>query len=71
MYFECRFKAKEIADQEYLHQCLHYVENNPLHHGLVDKVEDWLFRSEISQVHACIIQSADNNIQPIDWEWDF
>ena len=63
MYFECRFRAKEIIDEEYLHQCVHYVENNPLKHGLVDKVEDRLFRSVSSHPGA--------NIKNIDRERDF
>gem|GEM_PF-4209880 len=62
MYFECRL-AKEIIDEDYLQQCIQYVENNPLKHGLIDKIEDWLFRSESSHPGA--------NIENIDWERDF
>ena len=63
MYFECRFKAKEIIDEEYLHQCIYYVENNPLKHGLVDTADEWLFRSKVSHPGA--------NIENIDRERDF
>ena len=63
MYFECRFKAKEIIDEDYLQQCIQYVENNPLKHGLIDNIKDWIFRSENSHPGA--------NIENIDWERDF
>lgn len=63
-YFESRFKAKEIGDNEYLQQCIHYVENNPIKHGIVDKIEDWMFRSSTA-THP----GAD--IETIDWEFDF
>jgi len=46
LYFESRFKCKEIDDQEYLQQCLHYVENNPVKHGIVDTILDRQFRSD-------------------------
>ena len=51
-------------DEEYLQQCIQYVENNPLKHGLVDKVESWLFRS-ITTSHP------GTQIDNIDWEFDF
>ena len=66
MYFECRFKAKDIQDEEYLQQCLYYVENNPLKHGLVDKAEDWMFKSNSSNS-----QHPGANIENIDRERDF
>lgn len=62
-YFESRFKAKEIADKDYLQQCIYYIENNPVKHWLVDKREDWLFKSTSSHPGA--------NIENIDWERDF
>jgi REP element-mobilizing transposase RayT len=69
-YFECRFKAKEILDEEYLQQCIQYVEKNPLKHGLVDNTKDWLFRSENLHNRACLPQVG-ANIENIDWERDF
>lgn len=62
-YFESRFKVKEIEDQEYLQQCIHYVENNPLKHGLIDNLEDWLFKSTTTHPGA--------HIENIEWERDF
>jgi len=44
-YFESRFKAKIIQDTIYLNQCIFYVENNAIKHGLVENVDDWLYRS--------------------------
>ena len=43
--FEGRFKAKQIADQDYLEMIRYYVENNAVKHGLVDKPEDWGYSS--------------------------
>ena len=48
MFFECRFKAKEIIDEEYLQQCIYYVENNPIKHGIVENNDEWLYRSYTS-----------------------
>jgi putative transposase len=45
IYFESRFKCKLIDDPGYLKQCLHYVENNPIKHEIVDNLEEWRFRS--------------------------
>ena len=50
-------------DEEYLQQCIQYVENNPLKHGLVDKIEDRLFKSAVSHPGA--------DIENIDWNRDF
>jgi len=46
LYFESRFKSKLISDEQYLAQCVQYVEYNALKHKLVDKPEDWIFRSD-------------------------
>lgn len=43
--FEGRFKAKIIADQDYLEMIRYYVENNAVKHGLVDNAEDWGYSS--------------------------
>ena len=32
IYFEGRFKCKEIDDKDYLQQCIYYVQNNPVKH---------------------------------------
>ena len=65
VYFEARFNAKEIDDEEYLQQCIHYVENNPVKHGMVDKPEDRLFRSTVGHPHP----GADEKV--IEREYDF
>ncbi len=46
LYFESRFRCKEIDDPEYLQQCIYYVENNPIKHGIVDNLDEWRFRSD-------------------------
>jgi REP element-mobilizing transposase RayT len=43
--FEGRFKAKIIADQDYLEMIRYYVENNAVKHELVEKPEDWGYSS--------------------------
>lgn len=43
--FESRFKAKLITSDEYLTSLAGYIENNPIHHGLVTRIEDWPFTS--------------------------
>lgn len=47
-YFESRFKSKIIQDTEYLQQCIYYVENNPIKHGIVENNDGWLYRSYTS-----------------------
>ena len=43
--FEGRFKAKIIADQDYLEMIRYYIENNAVKHGLVENPEDWGYSS--------------------------
>jgi len=43
--FEWRFKAKLISDQDYLEQCLAYVNFNAVKHWIVDKIEDYEWTS--------------------------
>lgn len=62
--FESRFKAKLISDEDYLSQCVQYVEYNALKHKLVDKPEDWIFRSDSGY-------KLWNEILNLDWEFDF
>ncbi len=40
-FFEWRFKAKLIQDQEYLERCLAYVNFNPLKHEIVKSIDDY------------------------------
>ncbi len=44
-YFEGRFHSKPIEDEEYLQQCIYYVEHNAVKHGLVRNPEDRIFTS--------------------------
>jgi len=43
--FEWRFKAKIIESDEYLEQCLAYVNFNPLKHGIVDDIDSYKWTS--------------------------
>lgn len=46
--FERRYKAKLITSQEYLEKVTQYIEYNPLHHGLVSRLEEWPYTSHHS-----------------------
>jgi len=39
------FKAKRIEDPSYLERVTVYIENNAVHHGLVDNMNDWQYSS--------------------------
>ena len=43
--FERRFERKEITDENYLRQVILYINNNPLKHNLVEKLEDYKWSS--------------------------
>ena len=43
--FEWRFHAKHIVDEEYLAQCLAYVNFNALKHEIVQNIDDYPWTS--------------------------
>lgn len=50
--FEWRFKAKLIETDEYLHQCLAYVNYNPVKHGVVKNIDDYPYTSYHQITHG-------------------
>lgn len=44
-FFESRFHAKKIDSEEYLRDCIYYVEHNALKHELVDDMQQRPFSS--------------------------
>ncbi len=44
-FFEWRFKAKHINTEQYLFQCLAYVNFNPLKHEIVKDIKDYPYTS--------------------------
>ncbi len=50
--FEKRFKRIEIGADEYLTRVIHYVHNNPIHHGFVDDYTEWRFSSYNSTISS-------------------
>ncbi|MCF7834797.1 transposase [Candidatus Gracilibacteria bacterium] len=64
LYFESRFKAKLIDNDEYLQQCIQYVEYNALKHKLVEKGADRIFRSDSGS-------KLGSEILDLDWEFEF
>ncbi len=43
--FISNFKRKRITSNEYLLNLIHYVHNNPVHHGFAERMEDWKYSS--------------------------
>ena len=39
------FKRNKVTSIEYLLNLIHYVHNNPVHHGFVKTMSDWKFSS--------------------------
>lgn len=38
-------KRKKVQDEKYLLKLLHYIHNNPVHHGFVSQTEKWKYSS--------------------------
>lgn len=38
-------KRKKVNDDKYLLKALHYIHNNPVSHGFVNKITDWKYSS--------------------------
>jgi len=43
--FETTFERKIVTSERYFQQLIFYIHNNPVHHGFVEKPDDWLFSS--------------------------
>ncbi len=43
--FEWRFKAKLIDNEQYLYQCIAYVNYNPVKHQFVENIDDYPYTS--------------------------
>ena len=68
VYFEGRFKSKYIDSEEYLRQCIQYVEYNPVKHWIVLDNTMWAFCSKTfsgDQVDPGAI------LEDLNWEFDF
>lgn len=44
-------KRKKISDEKYLLKVLHYIHNNPVNHGFVNKADQWEHSSYNSYLH--------------------
>lgn len=64
--FESRFKAKLLADKEYLDQCIHYVEFNAVKHKLTDHIEKRMFTSYDKNSKKT---TPNEEILALDWEF--
>jgi REP element-mobilizing transposase RayT len=45
-------KRKLIKDESYFTKLVHYIHYNPVHHGFVDKINDWKYSSYHSLISA-------------------
>lgn len=45
--FAGKFKSIYVKDDNYLHEVVEYIKNNPIKHGLVDRAEDWVWTSKV------------------------
>ena len=43
--FMPNFKRREVNNEEYFIQLIHYIHANPVHHGFVDSMDKWEFSS--------------------------
>ena len=43
--FASNFKRRRVSDISYFSKLLFYIHNNPVRHGFVENMEDWLFSS--------------------------
>ncbi|PIF43169.1 REP element-mobilizing transposase RayT [Chryseobacterium sp. 52] len=41
-------RRKKVQDEKYLLKVLHYIHNNPVHHGFTSQVEKWKYSSYIN-----------------------
>lgn len=62
-FFESRFKAKKIDSQQYLEDCINYVEFNALKHQLVDKPDQRAFSSRNRE------KEYKTEMIAVDWEF--
>ncbi|WP_407848891.1 hypothetical protein [Chryseobacterium sp. KCF3-3] len=44
-------KRKKISDEKYLLKVFHYIHNNPINHGFVNKIDQWKHSSYNSYVN--------------------
>ena len=45
-------KRKKISDEKYLLKVLHYIHNNPVNHGFVNKIDQWKYSSYNSYLNS-------------------
>lgn len=67
--FEWRFKAKLIETDEYLSQCLAYVNYNPVKHGLVQNIEDYPYTSYHQIMHGKAWPEITWDYKQSIWQW--
>ncbi|MBX2965579.1 MAG: hypothetical protein KF845_05490 [Cyclobacteriaceae bacterium] len=55
------FKRKEITDDDYFTNIIHYIHANPVHHGFVQKPDDWQWSSynDILQETSQLVKSTE------------
>ena len=62
-YFEDRFKSKKLDSEQYLRDCINYVELNAIKHELVDDIQQRAFTSWTGD------KEPQKEILSLDWEF--
>jgi len=59
--FQKRFKRVQIEDNENITRLIHYIHHNPIHHGFVQKYENWRYCSynAITEDRATLIDKQE------------
>ena len=65
-FFEWRFKAKLIDTDQYLQQCLAYVNFNPLKHEIVDNIDNYPWTSYHQIDKAKIVKYKDLTLDELE-----
>lgn len=67
--FERSFKRKLVSDSNYFFEILEYIQNNPIHHGVVDKIDDYQWSSFLEPVRFPIDKNYQENSQGTAFQW--
>jgi len=67
--FERPFKRKLVSDSTYFNEIIEYIHNNPIHHGVVDKIEDYQWSSYIEPIRFPMDKNFQGNLLDTVSHW--
>ena len=72
-FFESRFKSKHLSNEQYLSQCIKYVEFNPIKHELVSNIEDRIFTSYDPKKYQGkpSLDNKESIKEILEFDWEF